>query len=421
MNEAIGISFPINKCTIYKNLFCHSTYFHIYLSQALLLLPLNINFMQIPFFKKKTEDPTKPIKKKSFLREWLDAAVFAIVAATIIRTFFIEAYTIPTPSMEKSLLVNDYLFVSKMHYGARLPMTPLAVPFVHHTMPFIGGKSYSEAIKAPYKRLWGFSSIERNDDVVFNWPADKENNRPVDKKENYIKRCVGMPGDSLEVRDRVVYINGKPGYKPKHAQFVYYVSMNPTGYDIGSEVAEDLNIYNITDQNNNPIANVYSLTDEDVANLKAIPNVVIRLADTIGGRAQKGIAQADCFPGDTTHFKWNQDNYGTIWIPKKGVSIPLTRENIALYRTVITEYEGHTLSENQYPFLIDGKPAPTYTFAMNYYWMMGDNRHNSLDSRFWGYVPEDHIVGKAWFIWMSYDKHGIRWKRLLRSVKSLED
>lgn len=377
--------------------------------------------MHIPFFSKKAEDPTKPKKKKSFLREWLDAAVFAIVAATIIRTFFIEAYTIPTPSMEKSLLVNDYLFVSKMHYGARLPMTPLAVPFVHHTMPLIGGKSYSEAIKAPYKRLWGFSEIERNDDVVFNWPADKENNRPVDKKENYIKRCVGLPGDSLAVRDRVIYINGQPGYKPKYSQFVYQVFMNPTGYDLGSEMQEDLGIYNITDQNNNPIANVYSLTDEDVAHLKAIPNVVIRLADTLGGRAAKGVVQADCFPNDTTNFKWNQDNYGTIWIPKKGVTINLTRENIALYRTVITEYEGHTLAENQFPFLIDGKPATTYTFAMNYYWMMGDNRHNSLDSRFWGYVPEDHVVGKAWFIWMSYDKHGIRWKRLFRSVKMLED
>lgn len=370
--------------------------------------------MNIPFFSKI--DPTKPTVKKSAAREWLDAAVFAIIAATIIRTFFIEAYTIPTPSMEKSLLVNDYLFVSKMHYGARLPMTPLAVPFVHHTIPILNTKSYSEAIKAPYKRLWGFGEIERNDDMVFNWPQDHENNRPVDKKENYIKRCVGLPGDSIEIKDRVLYVNGKPGYKPRYQQFLYYVAQLPTGYDLSEEMKDDLNLSNWNER-----VNYYSLTDDDVKNLQAIPNIALQLVDTVHNMYGKGIAQPDCFPMDTTNFKWNQDNYGTLWIPKKGTTINLTRENIALYRTLITEYEGHTLDEKNFPFVIDGKPAPTYTFAMNYYWLMGDNRHNSLDSRFWGYVPEDHVVGKAWFIWMSYDKHGIRWKRLFHSVKSLED
>jgi signal peptidase I len=369
----------------------------------------------------KKEQSTKPAIKKSTGREWLDAAVFAIVAATIIRTFFIEAYTIPTPSMEKSLLVNDYLFVSKMHYGPRIPMTPLAIPFVHHTTPIVGGKSYIESVKWPYKRIWGFSQIERNDDMVFNWPQDHENNRPVDKKENYIKRCVGLPGDTLEIKDRVLFINGQPGYKPKYQQFVYQVGMYPTGYDIGAEVADDLGLYNITNDRNEPIPNYYSLTDDDVKNLKAIPNVIVRLADTFGGRMNKGMAQADIFTHDTTNFKWNQDNFGPMWIPKKGATVAITPQNIALYRTIITEYEGHTLDETKFPFIIDGKVASTYTFAMNYYWLMGDNRHNSLDSRFWGFVPEDHVVGKAWFIWMSYDKHGIRWKRLLRSVKSLED
>lgn len=375
--------------------------------------------MNIPFFSK--QDQSKPKPKKGFLREWLDAAVFAIVAATIIRTFFIEAYTIPTPSMEKSLLVNDYLFVSKMHYGPRLPMTPLAVPFVHHTMPFTGGKSYSEAVKWSYKRIWGFSNIERNDDVVFNWPQDHENNRPVDKKENYIKRCVAIAGDTLEIKDRILFINGQPAYKPKYQQFVYQVGMMPTGYDLGEDIKDDLNIYNITNERNEIIPNYYSLTDEDVSHLKAIPNVLVRLADTVGGRMAKGTPQLDCFPMDTTHFKWNQDNFGPMWVPKKGTTITLTPENIALYKTIITEYEGHTLDMKQYPYSIDGKVATSYTFAMNYYWLMGDNRHNSLDSRFWGFVPEDHVVGKAWFIWMSYDKHGIRWKRLLRSVKALED
>jgi signal peptidase I len=375
--------------------------------------------MNIPFLSKNTESKPKP--KKGFIREWLDAAVFAIVAATIIRTFFIEAYTIPTPSMEKSLLVNDYLFVSKMHYGPRLPMTPLAVPFVHHTMPFFGGKSYSESVKWSYKRIFGLSSIERNDDMVFNWPQDKENNRPVDKKENYIKRCVGIPGDTLEIRDRVLYINGQLGYKPKYQQFVYQVGMLPTGYDLGEDVKDDLNIYNITNERNEIIPNYYSLTDEDVKNLQSVPNVIIRLADTVGGRMAKGIPQGDCFPMDTTNFKWNQDNFGPMWIPKKGATVQLTPQNIALYKIIITEYEGHTLDAKQFPFIIDGKASTTYTFKMDYYWLMGDNRHNSLDSRFWGFVPEDHVVGKAWFIWMSYDKHGIRWKRLLRGVKSLED
>ena len=385
--------------------------------------------MNIPFFGKKTEEK-KPLKKKSVIREWLDAAVFAIVAATIIRTFFIEAYTIPTPSMEKSLLVNDYLFVSKMHYGARLPMTPLAVPFVHHTIPFLNIKSYSTAIKAPYKRLWGFSEIERYDDVVFNYPQDTEwqSSRPVDKKENYIKRCVGLPGDSLEIRDRVLYINGKIGYQPKHMQSNYVVRMATSNTqmfqggesDLTDEMRDDLNISNMTDNNNNPISNYYSLTDNDVKNLKAIANVSVTLANEYGPLS-KGVPQPDVFPNDPQHFPWNRDNYGTLWIPKKGVTVPLTQENIAIYKTIITTYEGHTLNTSTFPFLIDGKPSPNYTFSMNYYWMMGDNRHNSADSRYWGFVPENHVVGKAWFIWMSYDKHGIRWKRLLHSVKSLED
>lgn len=374
--------------------------------------------MNIPFLKKK--DPNAPVKKKTIAREWLDAAVFAIIAATIIRTFFIEAYTIPTPSMEKSLLVNDYLFVSKMHYGARLPMTPLAIPFVHHTLPIFNSQSYTTLIKAPYKRLWGFSDVERNDDMVFNWPQDHENNRPVDKKENYIKRCVALPGDSIQIKERVLYVNGQPAYKPKYQQFLYHVAMYPTGYDLSEETQKDLNVYNL-DDNGQPIPNMYSLTEDDVKNIKAIPNVVVRLYDTLTGMYKPGMAQADCFPRDTAHFKWNQDNYGSMWIPKKGVTIHLTHENIALYRTVITEYERHTLDESSFPFIIDGKASSTYTFSMNYYWLMGDNRHNSLDSRFWGYVPEDHVVGKAWFIWMSYGKQGIRWSRLFRSVKALEN
>jgi signal peptidase I len=370
--------------------------------------------MNIPFFGTKE---SKPKPKKSILREWLDAAVFAIVAATIIRTFFIEAYTIPTPSMEKSLLVNDYLFVSKMHYGARLPMTPIAVPFVHHTIPILNVKSYTTAIQAPYKRLWGFSQIDRYDDVVFNYPQDTEWNssRPVDKKENYIKRCVALPGDTLQVKNRVLYINGKPGYAPRFMQSNYVVQ-NSLGQPGLSDEQQDE--YRITPVDPS-YPQLYSLTEEEAKALREIPNMQIQLLNEMQG-IKDSFPQSECFPHDPTNFPWNIDFYGPLWIPKKGATITLTKENISLYREVITQYEGHTLDTSTYPFLIDGKAANQYTFGMNYYFMMGDNRHNSADSRIWGYVPENHIVGKAWFIWMSYDKYGIRWKRLFRGVKSLE-
>ncbi|MBK7764518.1 MAG: signal peptidase I [Bacteroidetes bacterium] len=403
--------------------------------------------MQIPFFGKKEQDPSTPKKKKSVAREWLDAAVFAIIAATIIRTFFIEAYTIPTPSMEKSLLVNDYLFVSKMHYGARLPMTPLAIPFIHNAIPFFGTKSYSEAIKAPYKRLWGFSSIERYDDVVFNFPegdtilaempdqdyyslkymhgedALKRNytvqSRPIDKTDNYIKRCVGVPGDILELKQGILYVNQKPATPFKHLQRSYLVrTKNNLGFN--DETIEDFNIEMVENIDNSNMYYIFNGSEENMMKLKSLPNV-----DSIGAYiTPAGVTstQSVCFPRDTANFKWNVDNYGPLTIPKKGVTVSLTPQNIALYERLISMYEKHSLVKNANgTFTIDGKVATQYTFAMDYYWMMGDNRHNSLDSRYWGFVPEDHVVGKAWFIWMSYGKEGIRWKRLFRSVKALED
>ena len=404
--------------------------------------------MHIPFFNKKEQDANKAKKKKSIGREWLDAAVFAIVAATIIRTFFIEAYTIPTPSMEKSLLVNDYLFVSKMHYGARMPMTPLAVPFVHNTLPLSTIKSYSEAIKAPYKRFWGFSEIERYDDVVFNFPegdsllaempeADyyslkyaygEENlkreytvlSRPIDKTDNYIKRCVAIAGDVLEIKKGILYINNAPATPFKHLQKSYYVrTKNNLGFN--EDALKDTNVEIMENIHNSFIEYIFNGTEENMANVKALPNV-----DSVGpyitpANAVSGRGENICFPRDTVHFKWNVDNYGPLTIPKKGATITLTPENIALYARLISIYENHSLISNtDGTYSIDGKKTNTYTFDMNYYWMMGDNRHNSLDSRYWGFVPEDHVVGKAWFIWMSYGKDGIRWKRLFRSVKALE-
>lgn len=401
--------------------------------------------MQIPFFKKKAEDPTKPKKKKSFLREWLDAAVFAIVAATIIRTFFIEAYTIPTPSMEKSLLVNDYLFVSKMHYGARLPMTPLAVPFVHNSMPVIGGKSYSTSVQMKYRRLWGFSNIERYDDVVFNFPEgdtvfletsnptyydlvrygkwDKNvhpyTTHPVDKTDNYIKRCVGISGDVIEVRNGVLYVNGVPGKDFRYAQQKYIVQTQ--GMYLNTEELNDMGILDEdVQQYRTPFVYEVNCTKENIEKIRKMPNVVDVKQVILGQEYGKTVGEI-CFPHDTANFNWTKDNFGPLTIPKKGATVNLTLNNIALYSRLIQTYEKHDLQIRDGAIFIDGKAATSYTFGMNYYWMMGDNRHNSLDSRFWGYVPEDHVVGKAWFIWMSYDKNGIRWKRLFRSVKALED
>jgi signal peptidase I len=403
--------------------------------------------MKIPFLSKNSTKETTPKKKKSVLREWLDAAVFAIIAATIIRTFFIEAYTIPTPSMEKSLLVNDYLFVSKMHYGARLPMTPIAIPFIHNSIPILNTKSYIESVQTPYKRFWGFSSIQRNDDMVFNFPegdtiiseypdtdyytqkfivgeqAIKNNfhvdSRPVDKTDNYIKRCVGLAGDIIEVKDGILFVNNVPSAPLKHLQKSYYVrTKNNFGFD--EEMLAEMNIEISENINNSHTNYIFNGTEENMAKLKALPNI-----DSMGPYiTPKGFTtlQGVCFPRDTVNFKWNVDNFGPLTIPKKGATVNLTPQNIALYERLISKYEKHTLIKNvDGSFSIDGKQSNTYTFGMNYYWLMGDNRHNSLDSRYWGFVPEDHVVGKAWFIWMSYGKEGIRWKRLFRSVKSLEN
>jgi signal peptidase I len=349
--------------------------------------------------------------RKSKSREWFDAIIFAVIAATIIRTFFIEAFTIPTPSMEKTLMVGDFLFVSKVNYGARIPMTPLSVPFVHQELPIIGGKAYSEAWKLPYYRLPGFADIKNNDIVVFNYPM--EDDRPVDKQTHYIKRCVGLPGDSLKIIDRVLYINGQKAMQPKKSQYVYDIKTNGSG--INDNLLRKLDV---TDGGAtfNEGEYRYCLTASNANELKQLPNV-----QSISVMNQKkGEYQDYIFPFDPK-LGWNMDNFGTLYIPKKGATITLTAENINIYRRAITKYEGNELQENNGKFFINGKETTSYTFKMNYYFMMGDNRHNSADSRFWGFVPEDHIVGKAVFIWMSWDTNGsfftkIRWNRLFRLI-----
>lgn len=404
--------------------------------------------MRLASWRKTTETTkeTKVRKKKSVWREWLDAALFAIIAATIIRTFFVEAYTIPTGSMEGSLLINDYLFVSKMSYGPRVPMTPLAVPLVHNTMPVTGGKSYSEAVQWKYRRLPGFGDVERNDIVVFNYPAGDTiayevqqeadyyslvrassreyvhsmyavMTRPVDKKENYIKRCIGIPGDKIEIRNGAVIVNDKPGQVFPHAQSTYAVRTN--GQPVSSDVMDENNIASPQMVGNGLYA--YTLSNEQVAIMKKQPQVVsVQNVSAPVGQSASNPGEW-VYPFDTTNFRWNRDNYGPVLIPKKGASVTLTPQNIALYRRVIANYEGNKLEERNGQFIINGQPANTYTFKMDYYWMMGDNRHNSADSRYWGFVPEDHIVGKAWFVWLSYGEDGIRWNRILRGVNSLSE
>ncbi len=382
---------------------------------------------------------------KGVVREWIDAAVFAVVAATLIRIFIFEPFEIPTPSMEKSLLVGDYLFVSKMSYGPRLPNTPMAIPFVHNTIGSI--KSYAEWIHWPYRRVWS-SPINRGDAVVFNFPVgdtsidlpnfgsqityyqqcrsigrqavlnDPEGYplviRPVDKRENFIKRCTGVPEDTLQVINRQVYVNGQPTLNPAGAEWRYMVTTaaNPLSYDF---LSDSLHIRADEDTNGNYLqisrTQAYLImTDEQVEKTK-------RQAGVVAVTPYLPVANdPDLFPYDTANYRWSEDNYGPIWIPAKGATIQLTLRNLSLYERIINVYEGNHLEVKNGQVFINGQPSTQYTFRMNYYWMMGDNRHNSEDSRYWGFVPEDHIVGKAILIWMSWD-HGPRWNRIFKSVQ----
>ncbi len=345
--------------------------------------------------------------------DWVEAILFATVAATIIRIFIFEMYVIPTPSMEKSLLVGDYLCVSKVAYGPKMPNTPLSFPFVHNTMPLsTTQKSYSEAIKWPYKRLRGLRSIERGDVVVFNFPADSIGNRPVDKRENYVKRCVALPGDTLRIVYSELYIDGVPQQTLPAMQYVYF--MRTDGTPIGRQVFERLGIspsevsYNQLDK-----SYVLPMTAAAAKAIEALPGVtqVVRyMADT--GHSEL------IFPGTEP---WSEDNFGPLWVPARGATVELTLENLPFYKRIIGFYEGHALEVRDEKIYIDGAEAQRYTFAMDYYFMMGDNRHNSLDSRFWGFVPEDHIVGTPAFVWLSIGEGKIRWDRMFRGVKALEN
>ena len=378
--------------------------------------------MNWKFWNKNKSKDTKTKKKKSAAREWTDAIIFAVIAATLIRTLFIEAYTIPTPSMERSLLVGDFLFVSKVNYGARTPMTPIAFPFAHHTMPILGTKAYWDGIKLPYYRLPGLSEVKKGDVVVFNYPmeADSPYFRPVDKRENYIKRCQGAPGDTLSLLNAQVYVNGKQAPNPPGAQTDYTVTTN--GMDINPQVYADLNV-SLYDNVGAP-----TMTKEAAAKLKSYSNVKsitpnykpAGVADPLNPVFPAAYPKYKLNPKNKD-FDWNVDNYGPIIIPKKGWTVKLDSLTLPVYGRAIEVYEGNKLKIENGKVFINDKEATSYTFKMNYYWMMGDNRHDSADSRYWGFVPEDHIVGKALFVWMSWDDNAsffskIRWSRLFMGI-----
>jgi signal peptidase I len=352
-------------------------------------------------------------QRKTKTREWIDAIAFAVVAATLIRTFFIEAYTIPTASMEKSLLVGDFLFVSKVNYGARAPITPVSFPFAHNTMPVVGGNSYIEWPNMPYMRLPGFQKIKNNDVVVFNYPA--EDGRPLDKKENYIKRCLGIAGDSLAVINQQVFVNGVAAENPPKMQFRYFVQTDGT---FDEKVAKRNDITEggrvVSDQ-----GDFVLLLTKDAKDDLLQQSWVKKVENTLQA---KGAGASYIFPFKE-EWGWNVDNFGPIYIPKAGDNIKLDTVTYFIYERAIKVYENNpTLEMKDNKVYLEGKEITSYTFKQNYYFMMGDNRHNSADSRFWGFVPEDHIVGKALFTWMSLDPNEtnilkkIRWNRIFRGI-----
>ena len=420
-------------------------------------------------------------RKKSSGREWADAILFALIAAFIIRTFIFEAFTIPTPSMEKSLRVGDFLFVSKISHGAKMPETPISFPLAHHTLPIINTKSYLEWFKMDYHRLPGWREWKRNDPMVFNFPegdtvvanrqsesyyailmekaiegyqkrkssegqtgsyADFHQNRykhisqarnrfikrdqlifrPKDKQDNYIKRCVALPGQKFELRDRRIYIDDELTEDPEGLQYSYLARFNSIvkfedlkeavgGAFLGESVEQDLR-----DKKTLMILNLDNDGYENIQNFSKLDSIV---------PFERGPEPIKIFPRDYGFWdknKWDIDNFGPIMMPARGMTIDLNLENLPLYKRIISHYEGNNLQVQDDVIYINREVATTYTFKLNYYWLMGDNRHNSLDSRYWGFVPEDHVVGKATFVWLSLDEDlgffdgKIRWSRMFRSV-----
>ena len=424
------------------------------------------------------KDAEGPVR---FIMSWVDALVFALVAAYFINLFFFQNYVIPSSSLEKSLLTGDYLFVSKVSYGPRIPETPLTMPLTQHTMPIINTKSYIEWPQWDYRRVKGLGKVQLNDIVVFNYPAGDTilteekyqandyyamvysfgqqiyqsqmpnpitpdslspqqqldyfnmlynigrnyivnnpneygsiDHRPTDRRENYVKRCVGLPGQTLQIKNRIVYLDGKANKEPENVQYTYYVKLKA---DLPDDLLKELGISgeDLLSLNQN---GYMPLTKKAVKVLSARKDLVASI------RLNTDAATGEVYPLNAV-TGWTRDNYGPIWIPKKGETVQLTLKNIALYERPIRVYEHNQLDIRNGKIYINGREAHSYTFKMDYYWMMGDNRHNSADSRYWGFVPEDHIVGKPIFIWWSSDPDrrgfsGIRWNRLFRWVDNIK-
>lgn len=369
--------------------------------------------------------PDRKLRTENKSGDTVSSLLFAVIVATIVHTYIMQPFTIPTSSLEKTLLVGDFLFVSKFHYGARTPMTTVALPMIHDSIPLTKSKSYSKWPLLPYFRLPGFEKPEKNDIVVFNWPVDTIGFRnykvpaakkPVDKKSNYVKRCVGTPGDMLSVKDGVVYINDKELILSERAKPQYSYTVTTDGSLMNDMyLQKELNITDGYGQTGEKTYMFRALTEENAEKLRknqGIISVTRMIAKT---------PDPSIFPYTKS---WNVDNLGPIYIPEEGKTVPLNTETLPFYKMIITDYEGNDLKVNGNEIRINGKVATSYTFKQDYYWMMGDNRHNSEDSRYWGFVGEDHIVGKPVFVWMSLDQNEpwsnfskkIRWDRLFTTV-----
>lgn len=377
--------------------------------------------------------------------EWGEALLYAVVVVVPLKLYFFGMYVIPSSSMEHTLLIGDYLFVNKLHYGPKMANTPLSFPFVQHTLPLTDNtQSWLDWISCDYKRLKGFSEIKNDDVVVFNFPAgdtvalyepnrtyydlirregraaiyakSKVIFRPVDKRENYIKRCVAIAGDSLRVMDGVVFVNGQQQQNIPGLQYQYVVRTN--GAELGVRFFDELQI-RLDEVEYYKQGNTYfmPLTADEVAKVKALSEVV-----SVDRYINVGRPTDEIFPHRADLYSWTEDNYGTIWVPKAGVTVPLDMDNLPLYERIIKNYELNDLQVRDSVIHINGQVATSYTFRMDYYFMMGDNRHNSLDSRYWGFVPMDHIEGKASFVWLSITPgksifSGIRWDRMFRWIE----